>query len=276
MTVRPDTEKRFEDAVVEALLAHGWELGKPENYVPELGLDKTDLEFFVRHTQFDEWERLWEIYGEYPTVPFRNLVAREIDARGALDVLRHGVRDKGIRFRLAYFRPAHTLAAGALDEYQANRLTVTPQLHFSAKERDKSIDLAFLVNGIPVATAELKNPATRQTVADARRQYREPGSQGTAVRPRTLVHFAVDPDLAFAHDPTGRAARPVSCHSTRAPIGPGLPGGAGNPPVGDRPYRTSYLWEQVCSGTTAGFAPPVPPRGGPGRQKGRAPAFRPR
>ena len=82
MTVRPDTEKRFEDAVVEALLAHGWELGKPENYVPELGLDKTDLEFFVRHTQFDEWERLWEIYGEYPTVPFRNLVAREIDDAG--------------------------------------------------------------------------------------------------------------------------------------------------------------------------------------------------
>lgn len=201
MTGRPDTEKPFECAVVEALLAHDWEQGDPENFVPELGLDKAELEFFVRQTQLDEWERLWEVYGEYPTVPFRNLVAREIDARGALDVLRHGVRDKGIRFRLAYFRPAHTLAAGALDEYKANRLTVTPQLHFSAKERDKSIDLAFFVNGIPVATAELKNPATRQTVADARRQYRERDPREPLFATRTLVHFAVDPDLV-AHDAT--------------------------------------------------------------------------
>ena len=238
-------------AVVEALLAHDWEQeGDPENFVPELGLDKAELEFFVRQTQLDEWERLWEVYGEYPTVPFRNLVAREIDARGALDVLRHGVRDKGIRFRLASFRPAHTLAAGALDEYKANRLTVTPQLHFSAKERDKSIDLAFFVNGIPVATAELKNPATRQTVADARRQYRERDPREPLFATRTLVHFAVDPDLvSLTTRLAGSKTRFLPFNQGSS--GPGLSGSAGNPPVGDRPYRTSYLWEEVLQRQTS-------------------------
>ncbi|WP_395108855.1 type I restriction endonuclease subunit R [Actinomadura sp. SCN-SB] len=237
-------EKTFERTVEMALREHGWEPGRRENYDPELGLDVTGLAAFIERTQAKEWERLRAAYGEDPVKPFARLVAREIDKRGALDVLRQGVKDKGIRFRLAYFRPAHTLAAGALDEYNANRLVVTRQLHYSAKDPLNSVDLAFFVNGVPVASAELKNPLTRQTVADARRQYRDRDPKELFFARRTLVHFAVDPDLVFLTTRlAGNKTRFLPFNTGSS--GPGRSGGAGNPPPGDSGYRTSYLWEQV-------------------------------
>ncbi|GAA2724043.1 type I restriction endonuclease subunit R [Actinocorallia aurantiaca] len=237
-------EGMFENAVEAALLRHGWAVGEPVNYDPELGLDTADLRVFLAATQPKQWERLRTAYGEDPAGPFARLVAREIDSRGALDVLRQGVKDKGIRFRLAYFRPAHTLAVGALDEYDANRLAVTRQLHYSAKEPGKSVDLAFFVNGIPVASAELKNPFTGQTVADARRQYRERDPKEPFFARRTLVHFAVDPDLVFLTTrPAGTKTRFLPFNQGSA--GPGVSGGSGNPLVGEDGYRTSYLWDEV-------------------------------
>ncbi|CNF12532.1 type III restriction enzyme res subunit [Mycobacterium tuberculosis] len=237
-------ERTFEDAVESALIAHGWAPGEPGNYDRELGLDTAELAVFLGRTQPEEWERLRGSYGEDPARPFARLVGKQIDARGALDVLRTGVKDKGIRFRLAYFRPAHTLAAGALDDYNANRLTVTRQLHYSADEPGKSLDLAFFVNGIPVASAELKNAVTGQTVADARRQYRERDPKALFFARRTLVHFAVDTDLVFLTtrlDGSKTRFLPFNQGSN----GPGISGAAGNPPAGESGYRTSYLWEQV-------------------------------
>ncbi|GGV15741.1 type I restriction endonuclease subunit R [Actinomadura cremea] len=236
-------EKTFEDAVESALLTHGWEPGEPESYDRELALDTAELAVFIGRTQPREWDRLRDAYGEDPTERFTRLVAKEIDARGALDVLRQGVKDRGVRIRLAYFRPAHTLAAGALDEYRANRLTVTRQLRFSAKEPNKSVDLAFFVNGVPVASAELKNPATGQTVADARNQYRARDPKEPFFARRTLVHFAVDTDLVFLTTRlAGSKTRflPFNMGSN----GPGVSGAAGNPGA-ESGYRTSYLWQDV-------------------------------
>ncbi|MBO2458548.1 type I restriction endonuclease subunit R [Actinomadura violacea] len=237
-------ERTFEDAVESALIAHGWSAGEPGNYDRGLALDTAELAVFIGRTQAREWERLRTAYGEDPAGPFARLVAKEIDARGALDVLRRGVKDKGVRFRLACFRPAHTLAAGALDEYRANRLTVTRQLHFSADDPAQSVDLAFFVNGIPVASAELKNAATGQTVADARAQYRRRDPKCLFFARRTLVHFAVDTDLVFL---TTRLAgnRTRFLPFNEGSNGPGRAGTAGNPPVGESGYQTSYLWERV-------------------------------
>ncbi|RFS84829.1 type I restriction endonuclease subunit R [Actinomadura spongiicola] len=237
-------ERTFEDAVESALIAHGWAPGEPPNYNRELALDTAELAVFLGRTQAREWERLRDAHGEDPARSFARLVAKEIDARGALDVLRTGVKDKGIRFRLASFRPAHTLAAGALDDYNANRLTVTRQLHYSAEEPANSVDLAFFVNGIPVASAELKNPATGQTVADAKKQYRDRDPKALFFARRTLVHFAVDTDLVFLTTRlagSGTRFLPFNQGSN----GPGKSGSAGNPSGGETGYRTSYLWEQV-------------------------------
>jgi type I restriction enzyme R subunit len=241
------TELAFEDAIERAMLDSGWRQGQSANYRRELGLDTAELFTFIGATQVDKWNQLVVFEGDDPDAAqrkFAERVAREIESRGTLDVLRHGVKDRGLLFRLAYFRPAHTLADDALAEYSQNRLTVTRQLHYSVKTPEKSLDLVLFVNGVPVATAELKNPLTNQTVEHAKEQYRrDRDPRELLFARRALVHFAVDPELVFITTRlTGRTTRFLPFN--RGSEGPGVDGGAGNPPVKDG-YRTSYLWEEV-------------------------------
>jgi type I restriction enzyme, R subunit len=160
-------------------------------------------------------------------------------------VLRQGVRDRGVQIDLAYFRPGHTLAADALDGYNANVLTVARQLRYSVREPHRAVDMAFLLNGVPVATVELKNPNTGQNVDDAIRQYRyDRDPNEVFFAKRTLVHFAVDPDRAFITTRLrGRDTEfmPFNVGSN----GPGVSGGAGNPPAAPGSYSVAYLWEQI-------------------------------
>jgi type I restriction enzyme R subunit len=269
-------EVRFEDAIEASLLDGGWHRGLGENYDPKLGIDGAELETFLGATQPDEWERRLAFHAgvEDAQRSFKQLVARQIDERGVLDVLRHGVKDRGIHFRLAYFRPAHTIATDALAHYEANRLTVTRQLHYSATDTGKSLDLVLFVNGLPVATAELKNELTRQTVEHAKRQYctdRDP--RELLFARRALVHFAVDQDYVFLTtklDGDRTHFLPFNIGSN----GPGVDGGAGNPAAADG-YRTSYLWEQVWQRDTwldllRRYVHVQNPRIADGKPKGRA------
>nr|MDT0667134.1 type I restriction endonuclease subunit R [Micromonospora sp. DSM 115978] len=139
------TEDAFEDRVELELHRHGWEAGQPTYaFDAGLGLDTAELVRFVGATQQRSGDRLVELYGsrEIAHGQFCQRVAAQIDERGVLDVLRQGVRDRGVQIELAYFRPGHTLAADALDEYNENVLTVARQLHFSAKDPNESVDLA--------------------------------------------------------------------------------------------------------------------------------------
>jgi type I restriction enzyme R subunit len=239
-------EERFEDAIEAELLAGGWHKGVSSFYRPELGLDTSELAAFIGATQHKAFEKLISAYGDIAAAQreFTKRVAAEIAKRGTLDVLRNGVKDRGVTIQLAYFRPGHTLAAGALNEYHANRLAVVRQLRYSAKTTDE-VDLALFVNGIPVATAELKNPLTGQDVEDAKRQYRtDRDPKELSFARRTLVHFAVDPHLVFLTTRlAGDATRFLPFNIGTS--GPGVSGGAGNPPAPADGYQTSYLWRQV-------------------------------
>ena len=165
-------------------------------------------------------------------------VAGEIDGRGTLDVLRHGVVDLGVSFRLVFFRPAHGLTPELLARYEANRLGVIRQLPYGAGE-GKTLDLCLFVNGVSVATAELKNPLTGQSVEDAKDQYRKDRDpDNVLLGRRALVHFAVDPEQVAITTRLEKGA-------TRfLPFNLGDAGRAGNPanPGG---HRASYLWERV-------------------------------
>ncbi|MEU8110859.1 DEAD/DEAH box helicase family protein [Micromonospora sp. NPDC048947] len=239
-------EQAFEATIEAELLGHGWHRGLSNGYRPDLGLDTGELDTFIGATQKKEFDRLIAAYGDLATAQreFAKRVAVEIDKRGALDVLRNGVKDRGVTIQLCYFRPGHTLAVGALDEYQANRLTVVRQLRYSAKTAGE-LDLGLFVNGIPIATAELKNTLTGQDVEDAKRQYRKDRDAKELIfARRTLVHFAVDPHLVFLSTRlAGEQTRflPFNVGSN----GPGVSGGAGNPPAPADGYQTSYLWRQV-------------------------------
>jgi type I restriction enzyme R subunit len=157
-------------------------------------------------------------------------------------VLRNGIRDSGCKFKLAYFRPASGLNEETRRLHAANQFSVVRQLRYSTKS-EKSLDLVFFLNGIPIFTAELKNPLTGQDVEDAIRQYKtdRDSREPLLAYGRCLAHFAVDPDLAY-----------VTTHLQRAktrflPFNQGKFGGAGNPPVPPtrKGYATAYLWEET-------------------------------
>ncbi|MFC5262512.1 type I restriction endonuclease subunit R [Kribbella qitaiheensis] len=246
---RAHTEEAFEEAVEGALLAAGWHQGRADAFDRELALDASQLMPFVQVVQGDEWNTIVQYAGGDLALAereFLRFLAKEIDSRGALDVLRNGVKDRGVRIQLAYFRPAHTVAEDALDEYRQNRLSVTRQLRYGDTTTN-SLDLTLFVNGIPVATAELKNSLTGQTVEDAKRQYREDREPKELLfAKRALVHFAVDPDLVFITTKL-RGKDTAFLPFNQGTGGAGNSGGAGNPPVsaGGSGYRTAYLWEQV-------------------------------
>jgi type I restriction enzyme, R subunit len=240
-------EIAFEDAIVEHLVTHaGYTRGIPTNYDPSVALDTAELFTFVGATQAEEWEELVKRNGSDPDVAQRRFVerlAKQIDERGTIDVLRHGVEDLGVHMRLAYFRPASGLNPDLEAKYAANRLTVLRQLHY-APEHANALDLALFVNGLPVATAELKNPLTRQSVEHAMAQYRtDRDPRDVLLGRRAIVHFAVDPDLVMMTTRLEKAAtRFLPFNRGSDPDATAC--GAGNP-VNPEGYATSYLWEQV-------------------------------
>jgi type I restriction enzyme, R subunit len=240
------SEMAFEAGVEAHLLAHGWVQGTASHYRRDLGLDTAVLFEFIGATQPQEWERLLGLHGgaDRAQAAFAKRLASEIDSRGTIDVLRRGVDDLGVKIRLAFFRPAHELTPGLRSLYDANRLVVTRQVHHSESNPADSVDLLLSLNGLPVATAELKNEVTGQSVVDAKRQYRKDRNpKDVLFAKRAVVHFAVDQDLVFL---TTRLAGDSTefLPFNQGSGGAGQPGGKGNPP-NPGGYRTAYLWERV-------------------------------
>ena len=234
-------EKAFEEAIEYSLLTDGgYVKADPANFDRERCLDPTILIPFIQETQPKEWQYLENsIKANAETVLLDDL-CKTMDSQGGLNVLRHGFKCYGKLFRVAYFAPASGMNPDLKAAYDANRLTVTRQLHYSTTS-EQSIDLLLSLNGIPIATAELKNPLSGQNVDNARYQYmhdRDPREKIFEFKKRTLVHFAVDPDLAYM-------TTQLKGGSTYfLPFNKGNGTGAGNPenPEG---YKTSYLWEQI-------------------------------
>jgi len=239
-------EGAFEAAIEAHLLAHGWVQGVASHYRRDLGLDTAVLFEFIGATQAKAWNRLIGLHGgaDQAQAKFAKRVAAEIDSRGTVDVLRRGVEDLGVKIRLAFFKPAHALTPELLALYNANLLIVSRQVHHSESNPQDSLDLMLLVNGLPVATAELKNQVTNQTVEHAKKQYRfDRDPKDLVFDRRTFVHFAVDQDLVFLTTRLeGERTRFLPFNQGSG--GPGREGGKGNAP-NPHGYRTSYLWEQV-------------------------------
>lgn len=239
-------ESAFEAAIEAHLLGNGWQQGAAAHYRRDLGMDTAVLFEFIGATQPKQWERLIGVHGgaNQAQAKFAKRLAAEIDSRGTIDVLRRGVEDTGVKIRLAFFKPGHALTPNLTALYGENRLVVTRQAHVSESNTQDSVDLLLIVNGLPVATAELKNPLTGQTVEHAKEQYRtDRNAKDLIFAKRTVVHYAVDPDLVFL---TTRleGADTYFLPFNQGSGGPGRPGGKGNPAT-TAGYRTAYLWEQV-------------------------------
>ncbi|HSF29463.1 MAG TPA: RNA-binding domain-containing protein [Candidatus Tectomicrobia bacterium] len=236
-TVIRETEEPYGEAV-----PGGYHRRWPEQYDRALCLIPRDVVDFILATQPREWQKLKQHHGAAVEEQFLRRLSSEIGRRGALDVLRHGLKDSGCKFQLAYFHPASGLNEDTLRLYQANLFSVVRQLRYSDKH-ENSLDLVLFLNGVPIFTTELKNPLTGQTVEDAIRQYKTARDPREALfaHGRCLAHFAVDPDLIYV------TTHLEGMKSRFLPFNRGRFGGAGNPPVPptQKGYATAYLWEGV-------------------------------
>ena len=243
-------EIEFENDICAHLAAHDWHYaeGDATQYDRARALFPADLLAWVRETQKGAWDTLVKSHGAAAEATLLDRVRKQLDDRGTLDVLRQGVELLGLRqpLQLAQFKPALGLNPELQTRYAANRLRVVRQVRYSL-HNENCIDLVLFLNGLPVATVELKSDFT-QSVDDAVDQYRfdrnpRPKGQSAAEPlldfPRgALVHFALSNSAARM------ATKLVGAATVFLPFNQGDNGGAGNPlnPWG---HRTAYLWEEI-------------------------------
>ncbi|OWY71562.1 type I restriction endonuclease subunit R [cyanobacterium TDX16] len=235
-------ERAFEAAIEDCLLNRGgYAKADPENFDRERAIDPTVFIPFVKVTQPETWQSLDKLHGtNTESIVLDDLAKSLASPTGSLAVIRHGFKCFGKLIHVAFFAPAHAMNPDTQRLYEANRLTITRQLCYSTKN-ENCIDLVLSLNGIPVATAELKNPMTGQNVEHAKTQYRkdrDPREKIFEFKKRTLVHFAVDPDLVYM------TTKLDGTKTHFLPFNRGDGTGAGNP---DNPngHKTAYLWEEV-------------------------------
>ncbi len=243
-------EISFESEICAHLSANGWlhADGDAAQYDRPRALFPPDVLAWVQATQPQSLEGLTKNHGAKAAETLLDRLRAQIDQFGTLHVLRHGIEMLGVRghIRLADFKPAFGLNPEILARYAQNRLRVVRQIRYS-QHSENCIDLVLFLNGIPVATAELKTDFT-QTVQDAIDQYRfdrAPRVAGQAAEPLlsfpngALVHFAV------SNREVHMATRLYGPATTFLPFNQGDHGGKGNPINKSGGHRTAYLWEQV-------------------------------
>jgi len=236
------SEAAFETVIEAHLLQNGYVPVDREGFDRERAIFSEPVLAFIRETQPTEWAKLEALHGAKTGEQILTDLCKWMDANGSLATLRHGFKCYGRTLRVAFFKAAHELNPDLEARYGANRLGLTRQLHFSPRS-EKSLDITLSLNGIPVATIELKNPLTGQTVEDALRQYRrdrDPREPIFEFKRRTLIHFAADTESVRM------TTRLAGTATHFLPFDKGRDGGSGNPPdSAGRTYRTAYLWEEV-------------------------------
>lgn len=242
-------EFSFEVEICSHMAAHGWlhAGGDAAHYDRSRALFPPDVVAWVHASQPKAWETLAKNHGSAAETMLLDRIRKQIDERGTLDVLRYGVELIGLRapLKLAEFKPAFGLNEEILARYNANRLRVVQQVRYS-KANENCIDLVLFLNGLPVATVELKTDFT-QSVQDAVDQYRfdrQPNPKGQSPEPLlnfpsgALVHFAVsNAEVMMTTKLQGPDTRFL-------PFNKGNDGGKGNPPNPDG-HPTAYLWEEI-------------------------------
>jgi len=243
-------EISFENEICDTLAANGWLYaeGDVSQYDRARALFPADVIAWVQETQPKAWEALSKNHGASAEPVLLDRLRKSLDDRGTLDVLRHGVELLGLRqpLSLCQFKPALAMNAETVARYQQNRLRVVRQVRYSL-HNENAIDFVLFLNGLAVATVELKTDFT-QSVEDAVDQYRfdrnpKPKGQGSAepllsFPNGALVHFAV------SNREVRMTTRLEGARTTFLPFNRGDNGAAGNPPS-EHGHRTAYLWETV-------------------------------
>jgi len=240
--IHSDTsEHGLESLIIAQMTSSGWIAGKPSEYDRAYAVDLVQLREFIKATQ-EPLVEAFDLDNDSPSR--RKLLARlqgEISKRGTIDVLRKGIKNGAHDIDLFYGTPTPGNAM-AKERFAANHFSVTRQLRYSLDETQLALDLGLFINGLPIATFELKNSLTKQTVEDAVWQYKKDRDPRELLFEfgRCVAHFAVDDhEVRFCTHLKGKA-------SWFLPFNMGYNDGAGNPPNPDG-LKTDYLWKRILT-----------------------------
>ena len=232
-------EINFEKSIESTLLKGGYIKRNSSDYDKEYVLDTEVFLNFIKSSQKEKYLKLQDIFGSDAEEKILQAYVKELDSRSLTYVIRKGFSVSGIKLDCLYLRPVSRLNPEAEIYYQKNILSVIRQAEFD--HENKSVDLLLCINGIPIASAELKNPATGQSYEDGIKQYnenRDPKEKLFSFKRGALVHFAIDPhDVYMTTKIQGEKTEFL-------PFNKGRDEGRGNP---DNPngYQTSYMWEEI-------------------------------
>lgn len=236
----------LEDHLIAQLVdKQGYVERSPEEFDRHLSMDKELVLRFMQETQAEEWEKLKVQYTSSAEAEFFKQVEKALKDRGTLDVLRNGIKMvPNIRFVFCFFQPASGLNSELTRLYEANILSVMRQVRYSRKN-ENAIDVVLFINGIPVATLELKNLLTGSNFRHAEKQYRKDRSPAgeplLSFKRGAPVHFALD------EDNVSMTTRLLNGRTRFLPFNRGREGGAGNPDISDE-FRVAYLYKDLPDG----------------------------
>lgn len=221
----------------------GYFAGSPKDYDRAYVVDAIQLFTFLKATQPEAFKKLamTDAANDINRLKFLTRLSAEIGKRGVVDVLRKGLEHGPVHFDLFYGTPSAGNAT-AVARHAKNRFSITRQLAYSMEETRRALDLCLFINGLPIATFELKNSLTKQTVEDAVEQYRRDRDPRERLFDfgRCVVHFAVDDsEVRMCPALKGKA-------SWFLPFNKGFNDGAGNPP-NPSGLKTDYLWKEVLT-----------------------------
>ncbi len=239
--VTDTSEKGLETLIFSSMVDAGWIAGNYKDYTREYAIDLVQLQAFLNATQ-DKVLATLDLENDSPTRhKFLARLQGEITKRGVIDIMRKGIKHGPAEIMLFYATPSPGNTK-AEERFAANRFSITRQLRYSRDESRLALDLCLFINGLPIATFELKNNLTKQTVEDAIQQYkrdRDP-RELLFMFGRCVVHFAVDDhEVWMCTNLKGK-------QSWFLPFNKGWNDGAGNPPNPDG-LKTDYLWKQVLT-----------------------------
>lgn len=247
MSITETTEKRFEQDIETYLLSSegGYIKGGQATYDKGKAIDLLLLKTFIQNTQPKAWERYERIYGTDSERQLYKRFEEEVTAKGLIDVLRNGIKDRGIDLKMCYFQPASGLNPELSEKYGQNILTCTRQFYYSPQNTN-TIDMMLSLNGIPIVAIELKNQLKGQSVDNAKVQFmqdRDPNELIFRLNRRVLVCFAADLYEVWMTTQL-KGEKTYFLPFNQGSNGAGKIGDGGNPPREDN-YATAYFWERL-------------------------------
>jgi len=234
------TEKALENLIERSLIAGGYESSDNKDYNPEFALDEKKFWQFLENSQKSELDKLADRH-DYKRLIIERL-NRKIKKDGILTILKKGLSIDDAHFNLFYDAPYNSLNPDSEKLFANNIFSIARQIHYSGTDINLSIDMVIFINGLAIATFELKNPWTGQNIYHARKQYEEDRDKNEPLFQfgRCLVHFAVDTEEIFM------TTKLDGKGTYFLPFNKGNNHGKGNPPNSSS-HKTAYLWQEILT-----------------------------